>query len=112
MRVALARCRSRNSYAPCGDGKYELVGSVDPDPNLPNRARSFSVSWTCPDTTNERRSVSSYTGQYHRFDPEGDEVINTVFLLVHERGPRNSMLRHSSGSSLTEDGLDWLLRSR
>lgn len=69
-------------------GKYELVGSVDPDPNLPNRALSFSVCWIESDTPNEYRSVSSYTGQYHRYDSDDDEVINTIFLLADETGPK------------------------
>jgi len=69
-------------------GKYELVGSVDPDANLPNRALSFSVSWIASDTPNEHRSVTSYTGQYHRYDQDGDEVINTVFLLADETSPK------------------------
>ncbi len=65
-------------------GKYDVVGSVDPDPTLPNRALSFSVSWISLDTPNEYRSVTSYTGQYHRHDSDGDEVINTIFLLADE----------------------------
>jgi hypothetical protein len=69
-------------------GKYELVGSIDPDPNLPNRALSFSVSWITSDTPNEFRSVTSYTGQYHRYDRDGDEAINTIFLLADETGPK------------------------
>src|ERR1700722_16997635 len=61
-------------------GKFKLHGSVDSDPSLPNRALSFSVSWINEDTPNEYRSVSSYTGQYHRAG--GDDVINTIFLLA------------------------------
>ena len=66
-------------------GKFEVFGSVDPDASLPDRALSFSVCWIRSDSSNKYRSVSSYTGQYHRFD-DGEEVINTVFLLVDETG--------------------------
>jgi hypothetical protein len=67
------------------NGKFPLVGSVDPDSSLPNRALSFSVSWITADTPNEYRSVTSYTGQYHRSG--GDEVIKTIFLLADETAP-------------------------
>jgi hypothetical protein len=65
------------------DGKYPLVGSIDPDPSLPNRALSFSVSWITPKTPRERRSVTSYTGQFHR----SHEIIKTIFLLADETSP-------------------------
>jgi Avidin family len=67
-------------------GKFPVVGSVDPDPRLPNRALSFSVSWITPDTAKGYRSVTSYTGQYHRWDDE-DETINTIFLMADETRP-------------------------
>jgi hypothetical protein len=69
-------------------GKYALVGSVDPDPSLPNRALSFSVSWIRADTDNDQRSVTSYTGQYHRYESDDEEAINTIFLLADETSPR------------------------
>ncbi|HXO00238.1 MAG TPA: avidin/streptavidin family protein [Candidatus Acidoferrales bacterium] len=64
-------------------GKYRLIGSIDPDPDRDNRALSFSVSWITPDTPKDRRSVTSYTGQYHR----SHEVIRTIFLLADETSP-------------------------
>jgi Avidin family len=67
-------------------GKFPVVGSVDPDPNLPNRALSFSVSWITPDTKKSYRSVTSYTGQYHRWEDES-ETISTIFLLADETSP-------------------------
>jgi|HubBroStandDraft_1064217.scaffolds.fasta_scaffold43824_2 hypothetical protein len=73
----------RSTEAPAR--KFPLVGSVDPDPSLPNRALSFSVSWINADTPNEYRSVTSYTGQFHRTDEE--DFINTIFLLADETSP-------------------------
>jgi Avidin family len=68
-------------------GKFPVVGSVDPDPTLANRALSFSISWITPETPKEYRSVTSYTGQYHQSDASGDEVIRTIFLLADETSP-------------------------
>ena len=66
---------------------YVLHGSVDPDQSLSNRALSFSVSWIKEGTSSEYRSVTSYTGQYHRL-PDSREVINTIFLLQDESTPQ------------------------
>ena len=74
-------------------GKFPLCGSVDPDPNLPNRALSFSVAWITPETPKDRRSVTSYTGQYHR----SHEVIRTIFLLADETSPAKQYVSTSVG---------------
>lgn len=66
-------------------GDFRVIGSVDPDSSQPDRALAFSVCWIDCDGSNEFRSVSSYTGQYHR-TMDGDEFINTIFLLVDETG--------------------------
>lgn len=61
---------------------FDVRGSVDPDPNIPDRALSFSVCWIDEKTKSKYRSVSSYTGQYHHTDSE--DIIETIFLLVDE----------------------------
>jgi len=67
---------------------FPLVGVVDPDPSLPNRALSLAVSWIDKDTT-KYRSVTSYTGQYHYNGAKEKEAINTTFLMVDETTEAN-----------------------
>ena len=69
-----------------GGGKFKLRGSVDPNVKLQNRALSFSVAWMADAVPDEFRSVTSYTGQYHRL-PDGREVIKTIFLMADETTP-------------------------
>jgi Avidin family len=61
-------------------GKFEIHGTVDPDLEMPDRALSFSVCWIDGRSKSKYRSVSSYTGQFHRTD--SDAIIETIFLLV------------------------------
>src|ERR1700704_5787615 len=68
-----------------GGGGFPVHGSVDPDVHLPNRALSFSVAWIDGTTKPEYRSVTSYTGQYHK--DGGVETIDVVFLLANETTP-------------------------
>lgn len=67
-------------------GKFPINGSVDPDPDLPNRALAFTVSWIQVGAKPKYRSVTSYTGQYHRLR-DGEEVIRATFLLAEETPP-------------------------
>jgi hypothetical protein len=65
--------------------RFPLHGSVDPDPHQSNRALSFSIAWITPDESDAFRSVTSYTGQYHR-SADG-EAIETIFLMADQTPP-------------------------
>jgi hypothetical protein len=69
----------------CKGGTCKIHGSIDPDSKQSNRALSFSVSWFDEKGNpigGNYRSVTSYTGQYHKFD--NTEIIEVTFLLVNE----------------------------
>jgi len=67
-------------------GSFTVHGSVDPDPSKANRALSFSVCWIRKNGHPKYRSVTSYTGQYHKLE-NGSEYLNTTFLMVDETTP-------------------------
>jgi hypothetical protein len=69
-----------------GGGSFPLHGSIDPDVSQANRALSFSVAWNKDSQPSEFRSVTSYTGQYHK----DGEFIDVVFLLANETTPEKS----------------------
>jgi hypothetical protein len=81
-----------------GGGAFDVHGSVDPDVNQPDRALSFSVAWMKGSAPLQYRSVTSYTGQYHKGD--GEEVIDVVFLLVNETTPAQSFSSVSVASDV------------